>query len=298
MKRSFVLCVLVVLLTPLHAQDISDPGELTPLDITAVHITRADDDRLTLDIEGIGATCGDIITTEWYSDVYIDFITTETVDELPAGDLPRRLAYQRYITFTLSTLPDENAACDLDAPQVVTIEVPRTIKMPDVPNYEFELDEKWDVVLLVNDFAAWFYLAEDAETEIVSGRGQPLEVGEIALTRWQKVDSTIENLYSLGADPGYWIPWLEGYHADGCEAPTRVNIVRDAYMRDTIEHDLYTANVFRLLPADSVCPDMIQPFVVSAFGVLPQRDLILSLGDISYRILVSDGTVTPVERNP
>lgn len=290
LKRSFVLCVLVLLLTPLHAQDNIDPGELTPLDITAVNITRADDDLLTLEIEGIGATCGDIITTEWYSDVYIDFITTETVDAIPAGDLPRHFTYQRYITFTLATLPDENASCDLDAPQVVTIELPRTIKMPDVPNYEFELTGQWDVVLLVNDFAAWFYLAEDAETEIVSGRGQPLEVGETALTRWEKVDSIIENLYSLGADPGYWIPWLEGYHADGCEAPTLVNIVRDA-----IEHDDYTANVFRLLPADTVCPDTIQPFVVSAFGVLPQRDLILNLGDISYRILVSDNTVTPIE---
>lgn len=295
MKRSFVLCVLVLLLTPLHAQDtdISDTDELTPLEITDVHITRADDDLLTLDIEGLAATCGDIISAEWYADVYIDFIRTEAVDAIPAGDLPRRLAYQRYITFTLATLPDENASCDLDASQVVTIELPRTIKMPDVPNYEHELTGEWEVVLLVNDFATWFYLAEDAETEIVSGRGQPLEVGETALTRWQKVDSTIENLYSLGADPGYAIPWLEGYHADGCEAATLVNIVRDA-----TEHDLYTANVFRLLPVDTICPHATQPFVVSAFGVLPQRDLILNLGDISYRILVSENTVTPVERNP
>lgn len=305
MKRLLMLCVFTLVTVPLYAQDDSDIPELIPLEISALHITRADDDLLNLQIEGSAATCGDLITAEWYSDVHREFITTETVDTIPAGDLPTRLTYQRYITITLSTLPDDedDAACDLDSlsTQVVTMELPRTITMPNVPNYEREPDEDWSVVLLVNDFAAWFYLANDgkddeAETETQPARGQAIDTGETMLIRWQKVDSSIEGLYSIGADPGYLIPWIEGYHPDGCEAPTLVNIVRDASMRDSIDH--YTFSVFRLLPPDSICTDEIQPFVVSAMGVLPQRDLILSFGGQSYRFSRSDGTLTPLEPEP
>lgn len=293
MTRLLVLCVLMLLMTPLQAQHDRESGEgaLSALDITALHVTRADENVLTLEIEGLAAACGNTNTLimEWFSDVYIDFLSTPT-HTIPAGDSARRMPTQRYINLSLFTVPDESA-CDLSIPTSVTLDLPKTVTMPDVPLYHRELSTDWDIILLVNDFAAWFYLADatdDAET--TPNRGQPIGMGKTALTRWQKVDSIIEDLYSLGADPGILIPWLQGYHPDGCEAPTLVNITRSP-----VEPDHYSADVFRLLPIDSICPATVQPFVVSALGVVPQRNIILTFGDGSLRLKL-DNTITPVQR--
>lgn len=281
MRRLFVFGVfLLVMNVPLHAQASIYSRELSPLDITAVHIVRSSSDPLTLKIEGIASTCGNSIHTEWYSDVYIDFL-----GERPAADRVQvGIVYHQFINLSLFTLPSDDHGCDLD--RIVEIELPEFIEMPDVPNRAAPSTE-WDAVLLVNDYPAWFTLADDSDI----AQAQPIDFGETELIRWQKVDSVIEDLYSLGADPGYYLPWLEGYHPDGCEAPTLVNITRNP-----IENDNYTANVFRLLPEEAICPTTIQPFVVTAAGVVPQRDILLHLGGTSIRVDSFAGTTTPAER--
>jgi hypothetical protein len=269
------------MMPPLHAQGGIYSRALSPLDITTVHIIRTNRDPLTLKIEVVAASCGDTISTEWYSDVYIDFLS-----ERPAGDSSRP-AYRQYLNLSLFTLPSDDDSCDLD--RVVEIELPEFIEMPDVPNRGVPSTE-WDAILLVNDFATWFTLVDDTETN--QSLGQVIDFGETELIRWQKVDSVVENLYSVGADPGILLPWFEGYHPDGCEAPTLVNLTRDP-----VESDNYTAEVFQLLPVDAICPAAIQPFVVTAAGVVPQRDLVLNFGETAYHVVAHDGLPeTPVQR--
>ena len=282
MRLIFSLCLLVLLVIPLHAQSDVYSQNLSALDIQAIRITRSENDSLILEIEGTSEACGEIIISEWYSEVRI-----ESFSQPLAGDIRRGASGQQYANISIFILPGDDSTCDLDTAHIISIEMPMSIDMVYVPDNRDEAFQ--DTVLLVNDFAAWFYLAGQDDTD--SGAGQAIDIGETDLIRWQKIDSTLEELYSLGADPGSAIPWIQGFHPDGCEAASHVNIILDP-----VEANHYTADVFRLLPMDTMCPASIQPFILTATGVVPQTDIILNLGEMSHRIFVAENIMSPVQR--
>jgi len=266
----------------LHAQSNVYSQNLSALDIQALQLTRFEDNSLILEIAGTSEICGEIIISEWYTEVRVD-----SYSEPLAGDSRTGASGQQYANISILILPDDDSVCDLDTHRIISIEMPMTIDMVYVPDYRDESFQ--DTVLLVNDFAAWFYLVDEDDTS--SSNGQAIDIGETDLIRWQKIDSILEELYSVGASPGAAIPWIQGYHPDGCEAVSHVNIIIDP-----VEANQYTANVFRLLPMDTICPASIQPFILTAAGVVPQSDIILNLAEMSYRIFMGEAIISPVQR--
>lgn len=282
MRLFFSLYVLIFIGIPLHAQSNVYSQNLSALDIEAIQLTRLEDNSLILEIEGTSDLCGEIIISEWYTEVMVD-----SLSEPLAGDSRRSSSGQQYANISIFILPEDDSTCDLETQHTISIEMPITIDMVHVPDYRDGSFQ--DTVLLVNDFTAWFYLVD--EDDVSSSNGQAIDIGETALIRWQKIDSILEELYSVGASGGSAIPWIQGYHPDGCEAVSHVNIIINP-----VESNHYTINVFRLLPIDTICSASIQPFILTATGVVPQSDIILNLAEMSYRIFIGEGVIGSVQR--
>lgn len=280
MKRLAGLLIFGLFIMPILAQDDVFNDALSPVEIDTVTITRRSENDISLHIEWLASDCGELFIYSDSSEVYLEFTAPPEGDPQPAGDMSRNNRH-RYINLSLFTVPDNTGDCDSDEIRSTDVDISSHI------NFDPEFEP--DTILLINDFAAWLQLVEP---DVEGMSPQYIDTGETELVRWQKVDSAIETLYSLGADPQSFIPWIQGYHPDGCQSPTMMNITAHP-----VENDHYTVEVFRLLPLDTICPASIQEFIVSAGGVVPQRDIILTIGDsLSYQVFAFDGEVIPATR--
>lgn len=284
MKRLIITFLISLSTIQVLAQEQNIAPALSQLQIETVRITRSPDNQLLATIQATATSCGEVFIMDWSTAVGIDFLLVSSTDSLPAGEVERAASLQQYINLWLFTLPTEDLTCDLDLLQTVQIELPA------VPEYWYE--SRWETILLINEFAGWFYLADETPSSSTNRQSQPLYTGETSLVPWQKVDSVVEQLYSVGANPGTFIPWFQVYHGDDCEAPAHVNLI----LNNHSEPAVFEVDIFRLLPLDAECDEAIIPFVAGASGAIPQRDFILTFGDKTLHYSSETITTTAIDR--
>lgn len=174
MRLIFGLCLLVLLIVPLQAQEVMDNQNLSLLDVQAVRITRTEDDALSLEIEATSDVCGELLIHEWYSEVAVDARSSEAITIL-AGDARRTASGQQYANLSLYILTDDSDDCNGE--HIISLALPPTIEMQNVPDNRDASFQ--DTVLLVNDFATWFHI--DNEDNTSTSLGQTIDIGETEL---------------------------------------------------------------------------------------------------------------------
>jgi hypothetical protein len=233
---------------------------LHPLQIMSVYIHRTPKNELSLTIKGWAEICGSEPFVTYVSNAETMYWNSYTNNQV--------------IEIHLNILPDSS---DCEADYLHTI------------NLTEEFIEDRHYVILVNDFAAWIALGESAEHSV-----QHIDFGETELIRWQKIDSHIDSLDTVGASAERHVLWLRGSHPDDCNSTDVFAVL----IPDITEDQFYRASVFQLFPENVQCTSTTTEFLLPIESNLWQsRAAYVEIGNNLYHYIPHD-TWQVVKRFP